>query len=93
MYSFLFLLFFNIKLQSFIPGYNLELLVYDTKDTPSGTIIAAFQCAVVDKCVGVIGDAYSADSELVQYVLQNYSVCLFLCLGFFPFRATSSLFF
>ena len=47
----------------------------DTLDTSTGTVIAAFQCAVVEHCVGAVGAAYSQYSELVQYVLQNYSVC------------------
>eukprot|EP00026_Physarum_polycephalum_P003708 Phypoly_transcript_03722.p1 GENE.Phypoly_transcript_03722~~Phypoly_transcript_03722.p1 ORF type:complete len:772 (+),score=58.98 Phypoly_transcript_03722:345-2318(+) len=36
--------------------------------------MAAFQCAVVEHCIGVVGAAYSQYSELVQYVLQNYSI-------------------
>jgi hypothetical protein len=48
--------------------------VLDTLDTATGTVMAAFQCAVVEHCVGVVGAAYSQYSALVQYVLQNYSV-------------------
>lgn len=44
-------------------------------DTATGTVMAAIQCALVEKCVGVVGAAYSQYSEIVQLVLQNYSVC------------------
>lgn len=50
-------------------------MVLDTLDTATGTVMAAFQCAVVEKCVGVVGAAYSQYSEIVQMVLQNFSVC------------------
>ena len=64
----------------------------DTLDTPAGTVAAAFQCAVTDHCVAVIGAAYSQYSMLVQYVLQNYSVCLIYApLNiFFKFRSNTN---
>jgi hypothetical protein len=37
---------------------------------------AALQCAIVEKCVGVVGATDSEYSGLAQYVLQNFSVCV-----------------
>lgn len=62
-------------MQNYIPGHTLKLNIYDTKDSPSGNIGAAIQSVLEDDCVGVIASTTSENSELVQYVLQNYGVC------------------
>eukprot|EP00026_Physarum_polycephalum_P003994 Phypoly_transcript_04011.p1 GENE.Phypoly_transcript_04011~~Phypoly_transcript_04011.p1 ORF type:complete len:694 (+),score=60.30 Phypoly_transcript_04011:60-2141(+) len=62
-----------INSANFIPGYKLEMVILDTKDTFAGTANASVQVPDL-KCVGTIDVTNSPLSELAQNFLQNYKI-------------------